>query len=77
MGIRSRGQGSRNPIKIGLRVDMARYTTGQTLAGLSTIILDNLWQDDALIRERPDVIVTDIGMPVENGYELMRRVRAL
>jgi hypothetical protein len=31
---------------------MARYTTGQTLAGLSTIILDNLWQDDALIRER-------------------------
>jgi spore coat protein CotH len=52
VGIRSRGQGSRNPIKIGLRVDMARYTTGQTLAGLSTIILDNLWQDDALIRER-------------------------
>ena len=52
VGIRSRGQGSRNPIKIGLRVDMARYTTGQTLAGLSTIILDNLWQDDALIREK-------------------------
>jgi signal transduction histidine kinase/ActR/RegA family two-component response regulator len=32
---------------------------------------------NALIRERPDVIVSDIGMPVENGYELMRRVRAL
>lgn len=31
----------------------------------------------AVIRERPDVIVSDIGMPVENGYELMRRVRAL
>jgi spore coat protein CotH len=52
VGIRSRGQGSRNPIKPGLRVDMARYTTGQTLVGLSTIILDNMWQDDALIRER-------------------------
>jgi spore coat protein CotH len=52
VGIRSRGTGSRNPIKVGLRVDMARYTTGQTFAGLSTIILDNLWQDDALIRER-------------------------
>jgi len=52
VGIRSRGGGSRNGQKIGLRVDMARYTTGQTFVGLSTIILDNLWQDDALIRER-------------------------
>jgi spore coat protein H len=52
VGIRSRGGGSRNGQKIGLRVDMARYTTGQKFVGLSTIILDNLWQDDALIRER-------------------------
>jgi len=52
VGIRSRGQGSRNPVKPGLRVDMARYTTGQTFVGLSTIILDNIWQDDSLIRER-------------------------
>jgi spore coat protein CotH len=52
VGIRSRGLGSRNGTKLGLRVDMARYTTGQTFVGLSTIILDNLWQDDAMIRER-------------------------
>ena len=52
VGIRARGLGSRNPTKLGLRVDMARYTTGQTFVGLSTIILDNIWQDDALIRER-------------------------
>jgi spore coat protein CotH len=52
VGIRSRGQGSRNPTKLGLRVDMARYTTGQTFVGLSTIILDNLWQDDSMIREK-------------------------
>ncbi len=52
VGIRSRGQGSRNPTKPGLRVDIARYTTGQTFVGLSTIILDNIWQDDALLRER-------------------------
>ncbi len=52
VGIRSRGQGSRNPIKLGLRVDMAHYTTGQKFVGLSTIILDNVWQDDAMIRER-------------------------
>jgi spore coat protein CotH len=52
VAIRSRGQGSRNPAKPGLRVDMSRYTTGQRLVGLSAIVLDNLWQDDALIRER-------------------------
>jgi spore coat protein CotH len=52
VGIRSRGQGSRNATKLGLRVDMARYTTGQKFVGLSTIILDNLWQDDSMIREK-------------------------
>jgi CheY-like chemotaxis protein len=26
-------------------------------------------------QERPDVMVTDIGMPGEDGYSLMRRVR--
>ena len=52
VGIRSRGQGSRNPIKPGFRVDMAHYTTGQTFVGLSTIILDNIWQDASQLRER-------------------------
>jgi spore coat protein CotH len=52
VGIRSRGSGSRNATKLGLRVDMSRYTTGQTFVGLSAIVLDNLWQDDSLIRER-------------------------
>ena len=28
-------------------------------------------------RFRPDVLVSDIGMPGRDGYELMRRVRAL
>jgi spore coat protein H len=52
VGIRSRGQGSRNPTKPGFRVDMAHYTTGQTFVGLSTIVLDNIWQDDSQLRER-------------------------
>lgn len=64
VGIRSRGLGSRNATKLGLRVDMARYTTGQTFVGLSTIILDNLWQDDALIRERLAFTMFErLGMP--------------
>jgi spore coat protein CotH len=52
VGIRSRGLGSRNPTKLGLRVDINRYTTGQRFVGLSTIILDNIWQDDSMLRER-------------------------
>jgi signal transduction histidine kinase/CheY-like chemotaxis protein len=31
---------------------------------------------DALTRQRTDVLVSDIGMPGENGYALMRRVRS-
>jgi PAS domain S-box-containing protein len=30
-----------------------------------------------LIRERPDMIVSDIGMPEQDGYEFIRKVRAL
>lgn len=32
---------------------------------------------DALVRGRPDVLVSDIGMPGGDGYALIRRVRAL
>jgi len=32
---------------------------------------------DRLQSERPDVIISDIGMPVDDGYALMERVRAL
>jgi PAS domain S-box-containing protein len=32
---------------------------------------------EALAESRPDVIVSDIGMPVEDGYSLIRKVRAL
>lgn len=49
--VRSRGTGSANPVKPGLRIDFDRYTTGQRFLGLRTLVLDNLWQDPAMIRE--------------------------
>jgi spore coat protein H len=52
IGVRNRGLGSRNPTKPGLRVDFNRYTSGQTLVGLRSLILDNNWQDPSFLAER-------------------------
>jgi CotH kinase protein len=49
--VRSRGTGSANPVKPGLRIDFDRYTTGQRFLGLRTVVLDNLWQDPSMLRE--------------------------
>jgi spore coat protein CotH len=51
VGIRSRGFGSRNPIKLGLEIDFDRYTTDQRFLGLRSLVLDNFWQDPAMVRE--------------------------
>ena len=51
VAVRSRGGGSRNPTKMGLRVDFNFYTANRRFRGLEALVLDNLWQDDALIRE--------------------------
>ena len=32
---------------------------------------------DMFVRERPDVVISDIEMPREDGYSLIRRIRAL
>lgn len=52
VAVRSRGFGSRNPTKLGLRVDFNRYTRDQRFLGVSSLILDNLWQDPSFIREK-------------------------
>jgi spore coat protein CotH len=51
VGVRSRGLGSRNPTKLGLRVDFTRYATSQRFLGLKSIVLKNLWQDPSMVRE--------------------------
>lgn len=32
---------------------------------------------EVLVRERPDVLISDIGLPGEDGYRLLQRIRAL
>jgi spore coat protein CotH len=51
VAVRSRGEGSRSDIKLGLELQFDRYIAGQRLLGLRGLVLDNLWQDPALLRE--------------------------
>jgi CotH kinase protein len=51
VAIRSRGLDSRDWKKPGLLIDMNRDTPGQTFLGLESLVLDNLRQDPAMMRE--------------------------
>lgn len=51
VGIRSRGLGSRSPVKPGLLLRFDRYATGQTFLGQSSLVLDNLTQDPSAMKE--------------------------
>ena len=51
-GIRSRGAGSRSSEKPGLKIDFNKYNKSQEFHGYKTMVLDNLVQDDSLLRER-------------------------
>ena len=64
VGIRSRGRGSRSETKPGLRVDFNRYVSGQQFLGLKSIVLDNLTQDPAMLKERVVMrFFTEMGLP--------------
>jgi spore coat protein CotH len=52
VGVRSRGFGTRSPIKPGLKIDVNRFVSGQRFLGLRALVLDNGLQDDSLIKER-------------------------
>ena len=64
VAIRSRGQGSRRPNKLNLRVDFNRYTDGQTFLGLKSLILRNNSQDASNMRERLSMLLfRSLGVP--------------
>jgi len=50
--IRSRGSGTRNGVKPGLRVDFNRKVKTQTFRGFKTLVLDNMYNDPSLLREQ-------------------------
>jgi spore coat protein H len=52
VGIRSRGDGSRDPTKPGLKVDFNKYVKSQEFHGYKTLVIDNITQDASLLRER-------------------------
>lgn len=51
VGIRSRGRGSRNANKPGIKVDFNQYSDQQRFLGLKSLVLDNLSQDASGIHE--------------------------
>jgi spore coat protein CotH len=57
VGIRSRGDGSRNEEKPGLKLDFNKYIKTQEFHGYKTMVLDNLWQDQSLMREKLSFLV--------------------
>jgi hypothetical protein len=64
IGIRSRGSGTRNGSKPGLRLDFNRYLTNQTFLGMRALVLDNGYSDPTTIRESVAMkLYTAVGLP--------------
>lgn len=52
VGIRSRGNATRNQVKPGFHLDFNRYVRGQRFLGLKALVLDNQWHDPSMMKER-------------------------
>ena len=64
VAVRSRGFGSRNGVKPGLRVNFARYDAHQNFAGLNSVVLRNNVQDPSTLRERLAMLLFQrMGLP--------------
>jgi spore coat protein CotH len=63
VGIRSRGSGSRNPRKPGLKIDFGRYLD-QTPFGMKSLVLANATQDPSMLAQRLGLgMFAKMGMP--------------
>ena len=63
VGVRSRGSGSRNSYKPGLKIDFARYLD-QKFLGLKSVVLANAIQDPSMLRQRVSMLMFDrMGLP--------------
>ena len=64
VGVRSRGQGSRNPVKPSIRIDVNRYREEQRFLNLNALILANAAQDPAMLNRRLSMAVfSRVGLP--------------
>ncbi|MBM3787470.1 MAG: hypothetical protein FJW30_24190 [Acidobacteria bacterium] len=52
IGVRSRGSGSRNSAKPGMKLDFNEFVKDQTFLGFKELVLDNLLQDPSMMAER-------------------------
>jgi len=52
IALRSRGSGSRSGTKLGIQLDFNRYVAAQQFLGMKSLVLDNLLQDPAMVREQ-------------------------
>lgn len=76
VGIRSRGRGSRNANKPGLKIDFDRYSTGQKFLGLKSLVLDNLTQDPSGIHETVSMaFYARLGIPTPRETHVRLYVR--
>jgi spore coat protein CotH len=76
VGIRSRGRGSRNANKPGLKVDFDRYSTNQEFLGLKSLVLDNLTQDPSGIHETVSMAFYErLGIPTPRETHVRLYVR--
>jgi spore coat protein H len=57
IGIRSRGEGSRDEEKPGLKVEFDKYVPAQEYYGYKSLVIDNLVQDASMLRERLSFLV--------------------
>jgi spore coat protein CotH len=64
VGIRSRGKGTRNSRKPGLRVDFNRYSEQGTFGGYNSLVLENMYGDLSFLHERLAFLVfREVGLP--------------